>query len=82
MTVSQTGGYDEEGREARVEGDSPLQPGQDYLFSTSYDEKEGRYVIVAQPFGAVPVGDKEEREKVEEFEQAQAEQIPPDPTNS
>jgi len=38
VTVSQAGGYDEEGREAQVEGDAPLQPGQEYLFSTSYNE--------------------------------------------
>ncbi len=83
VTVSQTGGYDEEGREARVEGDSPLRPGQEYLFSTSYDEEEGRYVIVAQPFGAVLIEGEEQRGEAEErFVQAEAEQIPPDPTNS
>lgn len=38
VTVSQAGGYDEEGREAQVEGDGPLKPGQEYLFSTSYNE--------------------------------------------
>lgn len=82
VTVSQTGGYDEEGREARVEDDSPLQLGQEYLFSTSYDEEEGRYVIVAQPFGAVLIEDEEQRTEAEEsFEQAEAEQITPDPTN-
>lgn len=82
VTVSQTGGYVEEGREARVEDDSPLQPGQEYLFSTSYDEEEGRYVIVAQPFGAVLIEDEEQRGEAEErFVQAEAEQITPDPTN-
>jgi hypothetical protein len=38
-------------------------------------------VIIAQPFGAVPVGDEEEFEKLEEFGQAEAEQVTPDPTN-
>lgn len=81
-TVSQTGGYDDKkGREARVKGDAPLEPGREYLFSTSYDEEADRYVVVTQPFGAVPIGDEEEREEVEEFEQAEAEQIPPDSTN-
>lgn len=82
VTVSQTGGYDEEGREARVEGDSPLLTGQEYLFSTSYDEKEGRYVIVAQPFGTVLIEGEEQREETaERFVQAEAEQILPSPTN-
>ena len=82
VTVSQTGGYDEEGREVLVEDDSLLEPGREYLFSTSYDEEEDRYVIVAQPFGAVPIGDEEGRAEADEsFEQAEAGQISPDSTN-
>jgi hypothetical protein len=81
VTVSQTGGYDEEeGREVLVEGDSLLQPGKMYLFSTSYNPEEGWYVVVAQPFGDVLVEGEARRRDVEErFEQAEAEQILPDP---
>ena len=80
VTVSQTGGYDEEeGREVRVEGDSLLEPGKKYLFVTSYNPEEGWYAVVAQPFGTVPVEGEARRMEVEErFEQAEEEQIPPD----
>ncbi len=82
VTVSQTGGYDvEEGREVRVEGDSLLEPGKKYMFVTSYDLEEEWYVVVAQPFGDVLVEGEARRRDVEErFEQAEEEQIPPDPT--
>jgi hypothetical protein len=81
ITVSETGGYDEEeGREVRVEGDSPLQPGKKYLFVTSYNSEEGWYAVVAQPFGDVLVeGEAQQTDLEERFEQAQEEQIPPDP---
>jgi hypothetical protein len=80
VTVSQTGGYDEEeGREVRVEGDSLLQLGKKYLFVTSYNPEEGWYAVVAQPFGDVLVEGEARRSDVEErFEQADEEQIPPD----
>jgi hypothetical protein len=80
VTVSQTGGYDEEeGREVRVEGDSLLQPGKKYLFATSYNPEEGWYAVVAQPFGDVLVEGEARRRDVEErFEQAEEEQISPD----
>ncbi len=82
VTVSQTGGYDEEeGREVRVEGDSLLEPGKKYMFVTSYNPEEEWYVVVAQPFGDVLVEGEARRRDVEErFEQAEEEQIPPDPT--
>ena len=82
VTVSQTGGYDEEeGREVRVEGDSPLQPGEKYLFATSYNPEEGWYAVVAQPFGEVLVEGEARRRDVEErFEQAEVEEILPDRT--
>ncbi|CAA9426246.1 MAG: hypothetical protein AVDCRST_MAG80-249 [uncultured Rubrobacteraceae bacterium] len=81
VTVSQTGGYDEdEGREVRVEGDSLLKPGKKYLFVTSYDPEEDWYTVVAQPFGDVLVEGEARRSDVEaRFEQAEEEQIPPDP---
>lgn len=81
VTVSQTGGYDEaEGREVYVEGDSLLQPGKKYMFVTSYNPEEGWYAVVAQPFGDVLVEGEARRTDVEErFEQAEEEQIPPDP---
>ena len=81
VTVSQTGGYDEEeGREVRVEGDSLLEPGKLYLLVTSYNSEEGWYAVVAQPFGDVLVESEARRSDVEErFEQAEEEQIPPDP---
>ncbi len=82
VTVSQTGGYDEEvGRDVRVEGDSLLEPGKKYMFVTSYNPEEEWYVVVAQPFGNVLVEGEVRRRDVEErFEQAEEEQIPPDPT--
>jgi hypothetical protein len=81
VTVSQAGGYDEEeGREVRVEGDSLLQPGKKYLFATSDNPEEGWYAVVAQPFGDVLVEGEARRRDVEErFEQAEEEQVPPDP---
>ncbi len=81
VTVSQTGGYDEEeGREVLVEGDSLVQLGKKYLFVTSYNSEEGWYAVVAQPFGDVLVEGEARRRDVEErFEQAQEEQIPYDP---
>jgi hypothetical protein len=82
VTVSQTGGYDEEvGRDVRVEGDSLLEPGKKYIFVTSYNPEEEWYVVVAQPFGNVLVEGEVRRRDIEErFEQAEEEQIPPDPT--
>ena len=82
VTVSQTGGYDEEeGREVRVEGNSLLEPGKKYMFVTSYNPEEEWYVVVAQPFGNVLVEGEARRRDVEErFEQAEEEQVPPDPT--
>lgn len=79
VTVNQTGGYDEEeGHELLVKDDALLEPGREYLFSTSYDEETGRYTIVAQPFGAVLIGDEEERTGTKErFEKATAEQVLP-----
>ncbi len=81
VTVSQTGGYDRpEGRTVRVEGDPLLQPGQQGLFVTSYDEQEDWYTIVAQPFGDVRIESESERtDLVEKFEQARRAQIPFDP---
>ena len=53
-----------------------------YLFATSYNSEEGWYAVVAQPLGDVPVEGEARRRDVEErFEQAEAEQITPDPTN-
>ena len=84
VTVSQTGGYDGSmGREVRIEGDPLLEPGQELLFVTSYDQEEGWYTMVAQPFGTVPIEDERQRTKlVERFEQAREQQIPFDPTGA
>ena len=81
VTVSQSGGYDKvEGRGVRVEGDPLLEPGQQRLFVTSYDEREGWYTIVAQPFGDVRIEDEKQRtELVEKFERARQAQRPFDP---
>jgi len=81
VVVSQTGGYDGAGgEEVRVEGDPLLKPGQQRLFVTSYDEQEGWYTIVAQPFGDVRIEDERQRtDLVEKFEQARRDQIPFDP---
>ena len=84
VTVSQTGGYDGSmGREVRIEGDPLLEPGQELLFVTSYDQEEGWYTMVAQPFGTVPIEDERQRTNlVERFEQAREQQIPFDPTGA
>lgn len=82
VTVDVTGGYDEKGREVRVEGDPQLQPGGEYLFYTGHDEEKGWYTVVAQPYGAAPIGDEVERGEVEaRFKQAEAEQVTPDSAN-
>ena len=82
VTVNQTGGYTEEGRKARVEGSSLLEPGREYLFATGYDEEKGWYTVVAQPFGAVLIEGEERRAQIgERFERAEEEQIPYDPAN-
>ena len=72
VTVSQTGGYDNvRGRGVRVEGDPMLEPGQRRLFVTSYDEQEGWYTIVAQPYGDVRIEDeRQQADLVERFERA------------
>jgi hypothetical protein len=82
VTVSQTSGYDEEeGQEVRVEGDSALQPGKKYLFATNFNPEEGWYTVVTQPFGDLLVeGEARRRDLQERFEQAEEEQILPDPT--
>jgi len=66
ILVSQCGGYDEEGQEVRVEGDSLLEPGNKYLLATSYNWEEGWYAVVAQPFGEVLVEGEARRSDVEE----------------
>ena len=82
VTVSQTSGYDEEeGQEVRVEGDLALQPGKKYLFATNFNPEEGWYAVVAQPFGDLLVeGEARCRDLQERFEQAEEEQVLPDPT--
>lgn len=81
VTVSQTGGYDSvQGRGVRLEGDPLLEPGQQRLFVTSYDEREGWHAIVAQPYGDVRIEDERQRtDLVEKFERARQDQIPFDP---
>ena len=81
VTVSQTGGYDNaKGRGVRVEGDPLLESGQQRLFVTSYDEREGWHTIVAQPYGDVRIEDERQRtDLVEKFERARQDQIPFDP---
>jgi len=82
VTVSQTGGYDSaEDRKVRVEGDPMLEPGQQRLFVTSYDEREGWYAIAAQPYGDVRIEDERQRTNlVEKFERARQAQIPFEPS--
>jgi hypothetical protein len=81
VTVSQTGGYDgSEDRRVRVEGDPLLRPGQQGLFVTSHDEREGWYTIVAQPFGDVRIESESQRtDLVEKFERARRAQVPFEP---
>ena len=81
VTVSQTGGYDSvQGRGVRVEGDPMLEPGQQRLFVTSHDEREGWYTIVAQPYGDVRIEDERQRaDLVEKFERASRAKVPFDP---
>ena len=78
VMVSQTGGYDPaEDRAVRVAGDPLMQPGQRRLFATVYDEGEGWYAVVAQPFGDLQIeGEAEQTELVTKFERAREDQIP------
>ncbi len=81
VTVSQTGGYDgPEGRGVRVEDDTMMKPGQQRLFVTSYDEQEGWYTIVAQPYGDIRIESESQRANlVAAFERARRAQIPFEP---
>jgi hypothetical protein len=78
VTVSQTGGYDRaKNHMVLVEGDPPLEKGQEYLFATRLDREEGWYAVAAPPFGDVRLRDARHRaEVVEKFEQAHREEIP------
>jgi hypothetical protein len=77
VTVSQIGGYDrEEGCKVRVEGAPLLKPSKKYMFVTSYNQEEGWYATVAQPFGDISIENETRRKEVEErFEKAKEVQI-------
>lgn len=81
VTVNQQGGnLKQNGDEKKVliEGDPLLEPGEEYLFVTRYEDNEGWHTIAAQPFGKVRVEDKGERKEVkEEFQQAKKKQKDP-----
>ncbi|HKH75835.1 MAG TPA: hypothetical protein VKA51_02645 [Rubrobacteraceae bacterium] len=86
--VNQSGGVDPEtGRQLVVIGasatdghaaDSPLRPGEEYLFATRYDPTEHWHAISAQPTGDVPLSGATERaEVVAAFTEAAAQQVDP-----
>lgn len=61
-------------------GDPLLVPGEERLFFTNYDEEEGRYTIVAPPYGDKKVKGKAERTKLKkEVQKAKANQIKTNP---
>lgn len=81
VTVNQQGGnIKQKGDKKKVliEGDPLLEPGEEYLFVTRYEEDEDWHTIAAQPFGDIKVEDKEKREEVKEkFKQAKKKQKDP-----
>lgn len=90
VTVNQTGGQDPKtGKPIIVtaagtgeHGDSiggPLEPEKTYLFSTRYEDKEGWYSLSAQPFGSVPLEGPGRDDTLEEFREAEENQVDPLP---
>lgn len=67
VIVTQTGGFDEEIKEdVFVEGDERLKPGKEYMFSINYDPEHRWNVIVAAPYGDVPIDNGQERAALKE----------------
>lgn len=81
VTVNQQGGNIKQNGDKKkvlIEGDPLLEPGEEYLFVTRYEEDEDWHTIAAQPFGDIKVEDKEKREEVKEkFKQAKKKQKDP-----
>lgn len=81
VTINQLGGYVDDGHENHrhldlIEGDSLMEPGQEYLFSTNYVEEKDWYQIVLAGVGNVEVKDKAQRQELEQkFEEAEANQV-------
>lgn len=80
VTMNQIGGYLKDGQKEHKhlildEGDELLKPGQECLFATHFNEQEGWYQVMSQPYGAVEIGDQQDREEVE---QAEAGEIDPE----
>lgn len=62
VTIRQTGGLDEElGKDAFVEGDERLKPGKEYMFSINYDPEHRWNVVLAPPYGDVPIENAQEK---------------------
>ena len=79
VTVSQTGGAIP-GKDgiALLNEDPLLRSGQTVLFTTRFDEKEGRHQITTSNYGDVRIGGAEERARVvERFETARKNQVDP-----
>lgn len=81
VTVNQQGGSMKQNGEKKkvlIEGDPLLEPGEEYLFVTRYEESKNWHTIAAQPFGDVKIKDKDQRKKLKEkFKQARKEQKDP-----
>lgn len=79
VTVSQMGGYGEDGQEdfpQGPEGDGFLETGREYLLVTKYDEEKDWYQIVVPGAASIKVEDDAHREELERrYEGAYANQI-------
>lgn len=72
IAIKQTGGLDEEiGKDAFVEGDERLKPGKEYMFSINYDPEHRWNVVLAPPYGDVPIENAQEKAALKDkFEKA------------
>ncbi len=78
-TVSQEGAYDPgRGCTTLMEDDPLLEPGQEIMFFTRYDEGRGWHQIVSAGYGDVRIEDEQHREElVRRFERAKKHQTDP-----
>ncbi|MCZ7383191.1 MAG: hypothetical protein O8C63_00375 [Candidatus Methanoperedens sp.] len=80
ITVSQEGGYKEKNgvnRLVLMDGDNLLEPGNTYLFATSFNDIDGWHAIIIPNYGNLPIKDqKDHKNKVERFKKAFSQEIP------
>lgn len=61
-----------------VDGDSQLEPGQEYMFLTAYDQKNDWHELVASRVGDIELNDRKQREAViKTYEEAKQDQFDP-----